>query len=69
MARIDAILGLVKNQGASDPHLTTGSPPVSALVRERTAAPADALAHLSSKHLPPTLESIARLHPPRSQAA
>ena len=28
MARIDAILKLVKQQGASDLYLTTGSPPM-----------------------------------------
>ena len=61
MARIDAILELVKDQGASDLHRTTGSPP---MVRIGTPA-LSALVHA----LLPTLERISPLLPPRSQAA
>ena len=39
------------------------------LVREGTVALADAIAHLSSKDLLPTLERISPPHPPRAQAA
>jgi twitching motility protein PilT len=43
MARIDAILKLVKEQGASDLHLTTGSPPMVRINGEITAIPHEEL--------------------------
>src|SRR5262245_41452103 len=43
MARIDAILKLVKEQGASDLHLTTGSPPMIRLNGEITPIPHEPL--------------------------
>jgi twitching motility protein PilT len=43
MARIDAILKLVKDQGASDLHLTTGSPPMIRLHGEITPIPHEPL--------------------------
>jgi twitching motility protein PilT len=43
MARIDAILKLVKEQGASDLHLTTGSPPMIRLNGEITPIPYEPL--------------------------
>jgi twitching motility protein PilT len=39
MARIDAILKLVKDQGASDLHMTTGSPPMVRIQGEITPVP------------------------------
>lgn len=39
MARIDAILKLVKDQGASDLHMTTGSPPMVRIHGEITPVP------------------------------
>ncbi len=39
MARIDAILKLVKEQGASDLHLTTGAPPMVRIHGEITPIP------------------------------
>jgi twitching motility protein PilT len=39
MARIDAIFKLVKEQGASDLHMTTGSPPMIRINGEITAVP------------------------------
>ena len=47
MARIDAILKLVKEQGASDLHVTTGSPPMIRLHGEILPIP----------HEPPTKEA------------
>jgi twitching motility protein PilT len=41
MARIDAILKRVKEQGASDLHMTTGAPPIVRLHGEITPIPAD----------------------------
>jgi twitching motility protein PilT len=43
MARIDAILKLVKEQGASDLHLTSGSPPMIRLNGEITPIPHEPL--------------------------
>src|SRR5205823_13017401 len=43
MARIDAILKLVKEQGASDLHLTTGSPPMIRIQGEITPIPHEPL--------------------------
>ena len=43
MARIDAILKLVKEQGASDLHLTTGSPPMIRIHGEITPIPHEPL--------------------------
>ena len=43
MARIDAILKLVKQQGASDLHLTTGSPPMVRINGEIVPIPYEAL--------------------------
>jgi twitching motility protein PilT len=43
MARIDAILKLVQEQGASDLHLTTGSPPMIRIQGEITAIPHEPL--------------------------
>ena len=39
MARIDAILKLVKEQGASDLHVTTGAPPMVRINGEITPIP------------------------------
>ena len=39
MARIDAILQLVREQGASDLHMTTGAPPIVRINGEITAIP------------------------------
>ena len=39
MARIDAILQLVRDQGASDLHMTTGAPPIVRINGEITAIP------------------------------
>ena len=39
MARIDEILKLVKEQGASDLHLTSGSPPMVRIHGEITPIP------------------------------
>lgn len=41
MARIDAILKLVKEQGASDLHMTTGAPPIIRIHGEITPIPYD----------------------------
>jgi twitching motility protein PilT len=43
MARIDAILKLVKEQGASDLHMTTGAPPIIRIHGEITPIPHDEL--------------------------
>jgi twitching motility protein PilT len=43
MARIDAILKLVKDQGASDLHMTTGAPPMMRINGEITPIPYEAL--------------------------
>src|SRR5678816_4203263 len=43
MARIDAILKLVKEQGASDLHMTTGAPPIIRIHGEITPIPYDEL--------------------------
>jgi len=43
MARIDAILKLVKEQGASDLHMTTGSPPMVRINGEITPIPYEKL--------------------------
>ena len=43
MARIDAILKLVKEHGACDLHLTTGSPPMIHLQGEATPIPHELL--------------------------
>jgi len=43
MARIDAILKLVKEQGASDLHMTTGAPPIIRIHGEITSIPYDEL--------------------------
>ncbi len=51
MARIDAILKLVKEQGASDLHLTTGSPPMIRLHGEITAIPHEPLSKESCELL------------------
>jgi twitching motility protein PilT len=43
MARVDAILKMVKEQGASDLHLTTGAPPIVRLNGEITTVPYEEL--------------------------
>ncbi len=43
MARIDAILKLVKDQGASDLHMSAGSPPIVRINGEMTAIPHERL--------------------------
>lgn len=43
MARIDAIFKLVKEQGASDLHMTTGAPPIIRVNGQITAVPYDRL--------------------------
>ena len=43
MARIDAILKLVKEQGASDLHVTTGAPPMVRIHGEITPIPYEEL--------------------------
>jgi twitching motility protein PilT len=43
MARIDAILKLVKEQGASDLHMTTGAPPMVRINGEITPVPYESL--------------------------
>lgn len=62
MARIDAILKLVKDQGASDLHMTTGSPPLVRINGELTPIPYEPLTREMSEMLlfeimdPPTRE-------------
>jgi twitching motility protein PilT len=51
MARIDAILKLVKEQGASDLHMTTGSPPMVRINGEITPIPYEALTREVSEML------------------
>jgi twitching motility protein PilT len=51
MARIDAILKLVKEQGASDLHMTTGSPPMVRINGEITPIPYEALTREMSELL------------------
>jgi twitching motility protein PilT len=45
MARIDAILKLVQEQGASDLHMTTGAPPMVRINGEITPIPYEELTH------------------------
>ena len=51
MARIDAILKLVKEQGASDLHMTTGSPPMVRINGEITPIPYEPLTKEMSEAL------------------
>ena len=51
MARIDAILKLVKDQGASDLHMTTGSPPMVRIAGEITPIPYEPLTREMSEML------------------
>ena len=51
MARIDAILKLVKEQGASDLHMTTGSPPMVRINGEITPIPYEPLTREMSELL------------------
>jgi twitching motility protein PilT len=51
MARIDAILKLVKEQGASDLHMTTGSPPMVRINGELTPIPYEPLTREMSELL------------------
>ncbi len=51
MARIDAILKLVKDQGASDLHMTTGSPPMVRIGGEITPIPYEPLTREMSEML------------------
>ncbi len=51
MARIDAILKLVKEQGASDLHMTTGSPPMVRINGEITPIPYEPLTREMSEML------------------
>ena len=51
MARIDGILKLVKDQGASDLHMTTGSPPIVRINGEITPIPYEELTREMSELL------------------